>query len=108
MPRRIKTRAVGTGPFRFKSYKKDDGLRMEAHPAFWGQPQKTEQLIFAITREPNVRVQKIVAGECHVSAPLRDSDVAADGRVSMFNAQGSVDVFVDVNGYFVDHDHDVV
>ena len=85
-PEQINTRPVGTGPFRFKSYKKDDVLRMDAHPAFWGQPQRTELLIFAITREPNVRVQRVLAGECHVSAPLRDVDVSA--------LQGKPDVVV--------------
>ena len=73
----INTRPVGTGPYRFKSYKKDDVLRMEAHPAYWGKKQRTESLIYAITREPNVRVQKLLAGECHVSSPLRDVDVSA-------------------------------
>jgi hypothetical protein len=34
------------------------------------------------------------------------TDLAADGRISIFNKQGTVDVLVDVNGYFVDHDHD--
>lgn len=34
------------------------------------------------------------------------SDLSADGRLSVFNRQGSVDVIIDVNGYFVGHNHD--
>ncbi len=72
---------VGTGPFRFRSYKKDDVLRMEAHPAYWGTPQRTAKLIYSISREPNVRVQKLRLGECHITAPLRDVDLATlEGR----------------------------
>lgn len=72
---------IGTGPFRFKSYKKDDVLRMEANSDYWGKPQQTEALIYTMSREPGVRVQKLLAGECHVTAPLRDVDVSAlDGK----------------------------
>lgn len=72
---------IGTGPFRFRSYKKDDVLRMDAHPAYWGAPQRTAKLIYSISREPNVRVQKLRLGECHITAPLRDVDLATlEGR----------------------------
>lgn len=73
----INVQPVGTGPFRFKSYAKDDVLRMEANPDYWGSKQRTKMLIFSISREPNVRVQKVAAGECHVAAALRDVDVAS-------------------------------
>ena len=73
----INTQPVGTGPYRFKSYKKDDVVRMVAHPQYWGGVQKTMALVYAISREPTVRVQKIARGECHVTAPLRDVDLHA-------------------------------
>ncbi|MET0517337.1 MAG: ABC transporter substrate-binding protein [Burkholderiaceae bacterium] len=77
----INNQPVGTGPYRFKSYAKDDVLRMEANPDYWGPPQRSAALIFSISREPNVRVQKLLAGECQVAAALRDVDVASlDGR----------------------------
>jgi peptide/nickel transport system substrate-binding protein/dipeptide transport system substrate-binding protein len=66
---------VGTGPYRFRSYKKDEVVRMEANPNYWGTQQRTQKLIFAIAREPNVRVQKLLAGECHITAPIRDIDI---------------------------------
>jgi ABC-type transport system substrate-binding protein len=73
----INVQPVGAGPFRFKSYAKDDVLRMEAHPDYWGGKQPTTALVFSISREPNVRVQKLAAGECQVTAAIRDVDVAA-------------------------------
>ena len=73
----INNRPVGTGPFKFKSYKKDDVVRMLPHEAYWREAQKPSQLIFAISREPSVRVQKLAAGECHVAAALRDIDIGA-------------------------------
>ena len=68
---------VGAGPYRFHSYKKDDVLRMEANPDYWGQPQRTQQLIYSISREPNVRVQKLRLGECQIAAAIRDVDLSA-------------------------------
>ena len=73
----INNRPIGSGPFKFKSYKKDDVVRMLPHQAYWGAAQKTSQLIFAISREPSVRVQKLAAGECHIAAALRDIDIGA-------------------------------
>jgi len=71
----INTQPIGTGPYRFKSYKKDDVVRMVAHPQYWDGAKKTTALVYAISREAAVRVQKIARGECHVTAPLRDVDL---------------------------------
>jgi ABC-type transport system substrate-binding protein len=73
----INNQPIGAGPYKFKSYRKDDVLRLLPHEGYWGGAQKTTQLIFAISREPAVRVQKMAAGECHVTAPLRDIDIGA-------------------------------
>lgn len=72
---------IGTGPYRFRSYKKDDVVRMEANPDYWRAPQRTQKLIYSISREPNVRVQKLRLGECNVAAPIRDVDISVlDGN----------------------------
>lgn len=34
------------------------------------------------------------------------TSLSADGRFSVYNLQGAVDILVDVNGYYVAHDHD--
>jgi ABC-type transport system substrate-binding protein len=73
----INNQPVGTGPYQFKSYRKDDVLRLLAHPSYWRGVQRTERLVFAISREPNVRVQKIARGECHVASAIRDVDVSS-------------------------------
>ena len=74
-PHKLNNAPIGTGPFAFRSYAKDDVLRLESNPDYWAGPVRTPKLIFAIAREPNVRVQKLLAGECQVSAPARDIDV---------------------------------
>lgn len=73
----INNQPVGTGPWRFKSYRKDDVLRFQPHPQYWRGAQRPRALVFAISREPNVRVQKVARGECHIASPIRDVDIAA-------------------------------
>ena len=73
----INNQPIGTGPYRFKSYRKDDVLRLQPHPDYWRGVQQTSALVYAISREPNVRVQKLARGECHVTAAIRDVDVTA-------------------------------
>ena len=73
----INNQPVGSGPFQFKSYRKDDVLRLRAHPGYWRGVQPTAALVYAISREANVRVQKVARGECHVAAAIRDVDITA-------------------------------
>jgi len=73
----INNQPVGTGPYQFKSYRKDDVLRMFPHAGYWNGVQRTKALVYAISREPNVRVQKLARGECHVAAAIRDVDITA-------------------------------
>jgi peptide/nickel transport system substrate-binding protein/dipeptide transport system substrate-binding protein len=76
-PASINNYPVGTGPYRFVSYKKDFVVRMEANPDYWGNKQRTDKLIFLIARDANVRVQQLLGGECHITAPIRDNDIAS-------------------------------
>ena len=73
----INNQPIGTGPYRFKSYRKDDVLRLQPHPEHWRGVQATPALVYAISREASVRVQKLARGECHVASPIRDVDISA-------------------------------
>lgn len=82
---------VGTGPFAFKNYKKDSEIRFTAHPGYFeGKPQ-LERLVFAITKEPTVRIQKLKRGECHLIAEPPPADLKtlkADPRVQVLEESG--------------------
>ena len=68
---------VGTGPFRFVDYQLDTAIRFAANADYWGGAPKIDNLIFAITTDPTTRIQKLLAGECHVAAYPAPADVAA-------------------------------
>ena len=83
---RLNTEPVGTGPFVFKSYQKDAVIRYAANTAYWGGAPKIDTLIFAITLDPNVRVQRLKAGECLVGVGMKTEQAHAfdqDSRLTM-------------------------
>jgi dipeptide transport system substrate-binding protein len=63
----LNTRPIGTGPFVFKSYQKDAQVRYTANPVYWRGKAKFDNLVFAITLDANVRVQRLKAGECQIA-----------------------------------------
>lgn len=69
---------VGTGPFIFRSYTKDDTIRFDGNPDYW-KPGivKVSKLIFAITVDPAVRLQKLKRGECQIMSYPRPADISA-------------------------------
>jgi ABC-type transport system substrate-binding protein len=68
---------VGTGPFVFKRYQKDAQIRYVANRDYW-KPEdvKLDNLIFAITPDAAVRLQKLKRNECQVSGYPRPEDIA--------------------------------
>jgi dipeptide transport system substrate-binding protein len=80
----INTQPIGTGPFVFKSYQKDAVIRYTANAAYWAGVPKVD-LIFAITPDPAVRIQRIKAGECQVAHITGDhaGSFAGDARIDI-------------------------
>ncbi len=66
----INQKPIGTGPFQFQDYRKDANVRFIANPHYWKKPQKTEQLIFSIVKDPSVRLEKIKNNECHITTGI--------------------------------------
>ncbi|WP_346893923.1 ABC transporter substrate-binding protein [uncultured Roseibium sp.] len=82
---------IGTGPFSFVGYQKDAVIRYQAFADYWGGKQPIDNLIFAITPDASVRLQKLKAGECHVMpypAPADLADIKADSNLAMMEQQG--------------------
>jgi len=71
----LNNKPIGTGPFVFRSYQKDAVIRFAANPAYWNGKPAIDNLVFAITRDSAVRVQKLKAGECHISEAPKPAEV---------------------------------
>lgn len=76
-PERIDTAPVGTGPFVFRRYEKDNQIRYASHPTYFGGKQAIDNLVFSITPDANVRTQKLKRGECHLIAEPQPTDLKA-------------------------------
>lgn len=66
---------VGTGPFIFKRFRKDDQIRYVRNDAFYNGPAKIKNLIFKIQTNPATRFQGVAAGECDIMAYPAPNDV---------------------------------
>jgi dipeptide transport system substrate-binding protein len=74
-PEKVDTDPIGTGPFVLKRYVKDNSIRYEAFAEYWAGRAKLDKIVFAITPDPNVRFQKLKAGECHLIAEPAPQDL---------------------------------
>ena len=68
---------IGTGPFEFVAYQPDAVIRYRAHEEYWAGKEKIDDLVFAITTDAAVRVQKLKAGECQIMPYPNAADVEA-------------------------------
>ena len=68
---------LGTGPFEFVAYQQDAVIRYRANEDYWKGKEKIDDLVFAITTDAAVRLQKLNAGECHIMPYPNAADVAA-------------------------------
>ena len=82
---------VGTGPFEFVAYQKDAVIRYKANLDYWDGKQPIDDLIFAITVDSAVRMQKLQANECQIAAYPNPADLAglkADPNLTVMEQPG--------------------
>ncbi len=65
-PGQIDALPIGTGPYRFESYRKDVLIRYSRHPGYWREGPGIEHLVYSITPNANKRMLKLVTGECDI------------------------------------------
>jgi len=68
LPQHIDQYPIGTGPFKFESYRKDHYIRYRIHEAYWYEQTSAERLIYDITPRSSLRLAKLMTGECDATA----------------------------------------
>lgn len=58
----LATRPVGTGPYRFVEWVKDDRVVMEANPDYWGGAPAIKKIVWRPISEPRTRIAELKAG----------------------------------------------
>jgi dipeptide transport system substrate-binding protein len=74
-PEKIDMLPIGTGPYQYRSYQKDSTLRFRINSDYWGKRANVEHLVFAITPDPSVRLQKMKTGECQIAVSPAPADI---------------------------------
>jgi peptide/nickel transport system substrate-binding protein len=61
---------VGTGPFKFSKWVKDDQIVMERNPDYWGDKAKVEKIILKSIPEPSSRLMALQSGAVDIADDL--------------------------------------
>lgn len=82
---------VGTGPFVYSKYVKDNLIKYTANETYFEGKPKINKLVFAITPDASVRYQKLKTGECHIIIEPSPTDLKAmktNTTISLMEAPG--------------------
>ncbi len=99
-PEKLNSQPVGTGPFALKRFQKDAVIRYTANPDYFAGKPGVDNLVFAITPDANVRLQKIKRGECHIALSPKPLDVQAareDDALQVSETPAFMTAFVAIN-----------
>ena len=79
-PEKLNAQPIGSGPFVFKRFQKDAQIRYTANPDYFAGKPAVDNLLFAITPDANVRLQRLKRGECQIALSPKPLDVEAAAR----------------------------
>ncbi|PAU55068.1 ABC transporter substrate-binding protein [Pseudomonas indica] len=99
-PEKLNAQPIGSGPFVFRRFQKDAVVRYQANDAYFGGKPQVDDLIYAITPDANVRLQKLRRGECQVALSPKPQDVAStrgDAALQVIETPAFMTAFVAIN-----------
>ncbi len=82
---------VGTGPFKFVEWVKDDHITVEAFEDYWGGVPKLDKVIYRVITDPSARLLAIQAGEIHgmeFPDPASLSTIESNQNLQLLTAPG--------------------
>ena len=99
-PEQMNSQPIGTGPFVFGRFQKDAVVRYKANPDYFAGKPAVDNLIFAITPDANVRLQKLRRNECQIALSPKPLDVDAatkDPALKVEQTPAFMTAFVAIN-----------
>jgi dipeptide transport system substrate-binding protein len=99
-PERLNNEPIGTGPFIFERYAKDAQVRFRGNPDYWNGAPAIKRLVLAITPEPNVRQQRLKAGDCQITLFPRPVDIPAlkaDASLQVLELDSLLTAYIGIN-----------
>ncbi|MGP0174097.1 ABC transporter substrate-binding protein [Pseudomonas sp. NCHU5208] len=99
-PEKLNSAPIGSGPFVFERFQKDAVVRYRANPDYFGGKPAMDKVVFAITPDSNVRLQKLRRGECQIALSPKPQDVQAiadDTKLKSAQTAAFMTAFVAIN-----------
>jgi peptide/nickel transport system substrate-binding protein len=91
-------KAIGTGPYQFDQWRKDDMLVLRANPGYWGEAPQFATIVFRPIRDELARVSALTAGEVDIAVniPVDFSDRIRSGGTTYLvqTLANATDVFI--------------
>ena len=85
-PAKLAEKPIGTGPFRFVEWKRDERLVLERNPDFWQGPADASRVTFRFIPEFSARMAALLSGEIDIMKDVPPHAVEAierSGRAKM-------------------------
>jgi peptide/nickel transport system substrate-binding protein len=82
---------VGTGPFEFVEWVKDDHITLRAFDDYWRPRAKIDELIFKVITDPSARLMALQAGEVHGIEhvdPQHINTIKSDSNLQLISQAG--------------------
>ncbi|KTB70857.1 MULTISPECIES: ABC transporter substrate-binding protein [Pseudomonas] len=99
-PEKLNSQPIGTGPFVFKRFQKDAVVRYEAFKDYFAGKSDVDTLVYAITADANVRLQKVRQNECQIALSPKPLDIKAaseDDSLKVEKTEAFMTAFVAIN-----------
>jgi dipeptide transport system substrate-binding protein len=96
----LNQKPIGTGPFIFSSYAKDEAIRYLGNKNYWdADAVKIDKLVFSIVPDAAVRYQKMKKGECDLIGTPNFTDIDAMRKEPDFKVQDATGVNIGYLAY---------
>ena len=76
-PDKLASAPVGTGPYTFVEWRKDDRVALKANPDYWGGAPKVENVVFRPIKEVRTRIAELTSDGVDIAVDIPAEDVAS-------------------------------
>ncbi len=91
---------VGTGPFKFEEWRRDEYVELSAFADYWGDVPQIDKLIWKVVPDESTRLMELQAGNVHaiksISPAQLDTILAAD-NLNLLQVAGSNLFYASIN-----------
>ncbi|MGE4583641.1 MAG: ABC transporter substrate-binding protein [Sphaerochaeta sp.] len=99
-PDALKTKPVGSGPYKFVSWAQNDSVQLEAYDDYYAGAPETKKLVFKVIPEASQRTIALETGELDIAYDILVSDlkrVKENKNLSLFEAPSLTCFYISFN-----------